>query len=117
MLWLTRIWPYRERLSKCQQESSSRQKTEAESIQSRDQRALIKDVAYRRSRCTNNDSDEQDASQELLASPSPPTEKETLEDDSIEPIDHVEPVVPDSILRDIVVLGQRRRPSWVRQTL
>ena len=75
------------------------------------------DVAYRRSRCTNSENDEQDASQELLASPSPPVEKETLEDDSVKPIDPVDPIVPESIPRDTVVLGQRRRLAWVCQTL
>ena len=72
------------------------------------------DVAYRRSRRTDSDSDD---SQELLASPSAPVEKETLEDDIIEPTDLVDPVVPDSVWRDTGVLGQKRKPAWVRQTL
>ena len=69
------------------------------------------DVAYRRSRHTDNDSDD---SQKLLASPPPPAEKETLEDDIVEPTDAVAPVVPDAIPRDIAILGQKRRPAWVR---
>lgn len=44
------------------------------------------DVAYRRSRRINSDSDN---SQELLASPSTPAEKETMEDDIIEPTDPI----------------------------
>lgn len=75
------------------------------------------DAAYRRSRHTNSDSDQQDASQELLDSPSPLAKKETLEDDSIEPIDPVDPIVPDLVPRDTLVLGQRRRLPWLRQTL
>ena len=75
------------------------------------------DVAYRRSRRTDSDSDEQDTSHELLASPSPLVEKETLENDSVDPTDLVDPVVPDSVLRDTFVLGQRRRPAWVRRSL
>jgi len=72
------------------------------------------DVAYRRSKRTNSDSDD---SQELLASPSPPAEKETMEDDVIEPIDLVDPMIPDPVPRDIAVMGQKRRPTWARQTL
>ena len=73
------------------------------------------DVAYRRSRRTNSDSD--DSQEELLASPSPPVEKETMEDDVIEPIDPVDPIVPDPVPRDTVVLGQKRRPAWTCQSL
>ena len=72
------------------------------------------DVAYRRSRRTDNDSD---YSQELLASPSPPTEKETMEDDVIEPTDPVDSVILDPVLRDTAILGHKRRPAWARQTL
>ena len=72
------------------------------------------DVAYQRSRCIDNDSDDL---QELLASPSPLAEKETMEDDVIEPIDPIDPVVPDLVPRDTVILGQTRRPAWARQTL
>lgn len=31
--------------------------------------------------------------------------------------DPVDPIVPDSLPRDTTVLGQKRRPTWVRQTL
>ena len=60
------------------------------------------DVAYRRSRRTHSDSDD---SQELSASPCPPTEKENVEDDIVEPTNPVDPVVPDYIPRDTTVLG------------
>ena len=72
------------------------------------------DVAYRRSRRSDNDSDD---SQELLAPPSPPVEKKTVEDDIIEPTDPVDLVIPDPVPRDTVVLGQTRRPTWAHQTL
>ena len=75
------------------------------------------DVAYRRLKHSNNDNID---SQELLVSPSPPAERETMEDDIIEPIDPVVPVVPvvpDPIPRDIAMMGQKRRPTWVHQTL
>ena len=72
------------------------------------------DVAYRRSRHIDSDSDD---SQELLASPSPPVEKETMEDDVIEPTDPIDPIVPDPVPRDVAILGQKRRPTWARQTL
>ena len=52
-----------------------------------------------------------------MASPSPPSEKETVEDDIIEPIDPVNPVIPDFVPRDIAILGQKRRPTWARHTL
>ena len=60
------------------------------------------DVAYRRSRCSDSDNDDL---QELLASPSPPTKKETLDDDIAEPTDPVDQVVPDPVPRDIAVMG------------
>ena len=66
------------------------------------------DVAYRRSRRTDCDSDD---SQELLASPSPPAEKKTVEDDIIEPTD---PVDLDPVPRDTAILGQKIRPTWAR---
>lgn len=72
------------------------------------------DVAYRRSRRSNSDSHD---SQELLASPSTPAKRETMEDDIVEPTDPVDPVIPDPVPRDIVIMGQKRRPAWARQTL
>ena len=72
------------------------------------------DMAYRRSRRTDSDSDD---SQELLVSPSPLAERETMEDDIVEPTDPVDLVVPDLVPRDIAVMGQKRRPTWARQTL
>ena len=72
------------------------------------------DVAYQRSRRTDSDSDD---SQELLASPSPPVEKETVEDEIIDPTYPVHPVILDHVPRDTIVLEQKRRPTWARQTL
>ena len=72
------------------------------------------DVAYRRSRHTKSDSDEQEAPQEVLASPSPLVEKESMEDnDLVEPTDPVDPVVPNAVSRDIVEVGQKRKLAWV----
>ena len=45
------------------------------------------------------------------------TAKETLEDNIIEPTDLVDPFVPDPIPRYNVLLGHKRIPAWVRQTL
>ena len=56
------------------------------------------DVAYRRSRCIDSDSDD---SHELLVSPSPPAEREIMEDDIVEPTDPVDPVVPNPILENL----------------
>ena len=39
------------------------------------------DISYRRSRHAESDSDEQEASQEVLASPSPTVERESMEED------------------------------------
>ena len=72
------------------------------------------DVAYRRSRRSNWDSDD---SQEILVSPSTPAEREIMDDDIVEPTDPVDPVVTDPVPRDIAVMGQKRRPAWARQTL
>ena len=52
-----------------------------------------------------------------MASPSPPVEKEIVEDDIIEPIDPIDPVVPDPVPRDTAILGQKRRSAWACQTL
>ena len=60
---------------------------------------------------------QQQAPQEVLAAPSPLVKKESMEDDDpIEPTDPVDPIVPDAVLRDIVEMGQKRKPAWVRQT-
>ena len=65
------------------------------------------DVAYRRSRHAESDSDEQGAPQEVLASPSPAVEKEFVEDDDpIEPTDPVDSIVPDAVPRDIAQVGE-----------
>ena len=40
-----------------------------------------------------------------------------MEDDIVEPTDLVDLVVPNPVPRDIVVMGQKRRPTWARQTL
>jgi hypothetical protein len=67
------------------------------------------DVAYWRSRRSDSDSDD---SQELLASPSP-AKRETMEDDIVEPTDPVDPMIPDTVPRDIAVMGQKRRLAWL----
>ena len=72
------------------------------------------DVAYQRSRHIKNDTDD---SQKLLASPYPPAERETTEDDIIQPTNPVDPVISDPIPRDIAMMGQKRRLAWARQTL
>ena len=76
------------------------------------------DIAYRRSRHTESDSDEQEAPQEVLASPSPAVERESMEEeDSVPPTTPVDSFVPDSVPRDIAEMGQKRKLAWVRQTL
>ena len=40
-----------------------------------------------------------------------------MEDDIVEPTDPVDPIVLDSIHRDTIVLGQKRRPTWACQIL
>ena len=72
------------------------------------------DVAYRRSRRSDWDSDDL---QEILVSPSTPAEREIIDDDIVEPTDPVDPIVIDHVPRDIAVMGQKRRPTWARQTL
>ena len=69
------------------------------------------DVAYRRLRRSDWDSDDL---QEILVSPSPPAEREIMDDDIVEPTDPVDPIVTDPVPRDIVVMGQKRRPAWAR---
>ena len=76
------------------------------------------DIAYRISRHTESDSDEQEAPRDVLASPSPAIERESIEEDySAPPADSVDSVIPDSVPRDVVEMGQKRKPAWVRQTL
>ena len=73
------------------------------------------DVAYRRSIHAESDSDEQEAPQEVLASPSPAVERESMEeDDSIPLTDPIDSFVPDSFPRDIAEMCQKRKPAWVR---
>ena len=72
------------------------------------------DVAYRRSRHIDSDSDDL---QEILVSPSPLVERETMADDIVELTDSVDPVIPDPVSRDIAVVGQKRRAAWARHTL
>ena len=52
-----------------------------------------------------------------MVSPSPPIEREIIDDGIVEPTDLVDLVVTDPVPRDIVVMGQKRRPTWARQTL
>ena len=76
------------------------------------------DIASWRSRHAESDNDEQEAPQEMLASPSLAVERESMEeDDSVPPTDPVGSFVPDSVPRDIAEMGQKRKPAWVRQTL
>ena len=64
------------------------------------------DIAYRRSGHAESDSDEQEAPQEVLASPSPAVEGESMEeDDSAPPADSVDSVIPDPVPRDIAEMG------------
>ena len=63
-----------------------------------------KDIAYQRSRHVERDSDEQEAPQEVLASPSPAVKRESMEeDDSVPPIDLVDSFVLDLDLVDPIV--------------
>ena len=75
------------------------------------------DVAYRRSRHTDSDNDEQEAPQEVLAPPSTTIEESMEDDDPVEPTNLVDPIVLDAIPRDIAEMGQKRKLAWVRQTL
>ena len=48
----------------------------------------------------------------MLVDPSPLVAKETMEDDdSVEPTDLVDPIVPDAVPRDIVEMGLKRKPT------
>ena len=71
-------------------------------------------MSYQRSRRLDNDSED---SKELLVSPSPPGERETMKDDIVEPTDLVDPMIPDPIPRYIAVMGHKRLPASARQTL
>ena len=65
------------------------------------------DIAYQRSRHAESDSDEQEATQEMLAFPSLAVEKESMEeDDSIPPTSPVDLFVSDSDLVDPTVYRQ-----------
>ena len=76
------------------------------------------DIASQRSRHAESDSDEQETPQQVLDSPSPTIEREFIEeDDSIPSIDPFDSFVPDLVPRDIVEMGQKRKPTWVHQTL
>ena len=72
------------------------------------------DITYRRSRHVESDSDEQEAPQEVLASPSPTIEREPMgEDDSVHLTDPLDSFILDSIPRDVAEMGKKRKPSWV----
>ena len=76
------------------------------------------DIAYQRSIHAESDSDEQEAPQEVLASPTPAVERESMEeDDKAPPADSVDSFIPYSVPRYIIEMGQKRKPAWVRQTL
>ena len=65
------------------------------------------DIAYRRSRHAESDSDEQEAPWEVLASPSLAVEREPMEeDDSVSLADPVDLFVPDSDLVDPMMYRQ-----------
>ena len=50
----------------------------------------------------------------MLASPSPAIERESIEEDySTPPTDLVDSAIPNSIPRDVVEMGQERKPAWV----
>ena len=54
----------------------------------------------------------------MLVDPSTPVAKEFMEDDDlVEWADPVDPIVPDTVPRDIAEMDQKRKPAWVRQTL
>ena len=73
------------------------------------------DVAYWRSRHAESDNDEQEASQEVLTSPSLAVERESMEeDDLVELTDPVDLIVPNAVPRDITEMGQKRKLAWVR---
>ena len=76
------------------------------------------DIAYWRSRHTESDSDEQEAPQDVLASPSLAIERESIQEDySAPPADSIDSTIPDSVSRDVAEMGQKRKPAWVRETL
>ena len=76
------------------------------------------DVAFQRSRHADSDSDEQEAPHEVLDDPSPLVAKESMEDDdSVEPTNPIDPIVPYKIPRDIAEICHKRRHAWVRQPL
>ena len=77
-----------------------------------------KGIAYQRSIHAESDSDEQEAPQEVLASPSLAVERELMEEvDSIPSTNPVDSFVPDSVPRDITEMDQKRKPAQVCQTL
>lgn len=76
------------------------------------------DIAYRRSRHAESDSDEQESPQEVLDLPSPAVERKSMEEDDSTPlVDSVDSFIPNSVTIDIAEMGQKRKPTWVRQTL
>jgi hypothetical protein len=76
------------------------------------------DIAYRRSRHAESDSDEKEAPREVLDSPSHVVERESMEEDHLAPlVDSVDSFIPDLVPRDIVEMGQKRNLAWVRKTL
>ena len=64
------------------------------------------DIAYQRSRHIERDSDEKEAPQDVLASPSPAIERESIEEDySAPPTDSIDSAIPDSVPRDVAEMG------------
>ena len=72
------------------------------------------DVDYRISRHIESDSDEQEAPQDVLGSPSPVIERKSIEEDYSAPLDDsVDLVIPDSSPRDVAEMVQKRKLAWV----
>ena len=66
----------------------------------------FEDIAYRRSRHTESDSDEQESPQDVLASPYPVIERESIKEDYLAPpVDAIDSSIPDSVPRDVVEMG------------
>ena len=76
------------------------------------------DIAYRRSRHTESDSNEQEAPHDVLASPSPVIERESIEEDySAPPTNIVDSAIPNLVPIDVVEMGQKINPAWDPQAL
>ena len=53
-----------------------------------------------------------------MDSPTLAVERESMEEDYLAPpTDSVDSVIPDSVPIEVVEMGQKRKPAWVRQSL